>query len=175
MPIRTLTMGYSLKLDGDVSKRQIISVCKELSAMFGEGHEFRPLGNNGLLSWSKWPGKLEGVGSSGKELRLMLNYKTSMTAISWPEVPPNVMQLWEEDDSLGMRRGVYRTQLAAYGEASRWTREELEIVRDVFMSAGWRVGLVSSIRGLRNRGENSRVNPKDVRYFPMVKNCRDRH
>ena len=171
MAVRTLTMGYTIKMDDDVSKLELVNICRELALMFGEGHEFRPLKGKGLLNWTRWPGKVDGVGISSKEMRLMAHTAEANQTVSWPDVPDNVMELWDDDGSLGIRRGRYRTQLAAYGDAPTWTREELEVIREVFMThGGWRVSRVVSLRGLGNRvWKVQRRDPKDSRYFPQAR------
>lgn len=76
--VRTLTMGFSIRVDEDVSKDTMVQMCGRLSEMFGEGHEFRPLGNKGILNWARWPGKLGNdilATTSLKEMRLMIHPK----------------------------------------------------------------------------------------------------
>ena len=36
-----LTMGYTIRLDRDYSKQEVVAVCRELGEMFGPGNEFR--------------------------------------------------------------------------------------------------------------------------------------
>ena len=167
-PVRTLTMGFTIRVDEDVSKDTLVQMCERISEMFGEGHEFRPLGNKGLLNWVRWPGQIVGVGTSLKEMRLLTHPKERMTAITWPsEVPHDVLVRWRDDDSLCMRKGLYKTQLLSYGDAPLWSIEQLEVIRGVFRTAGWRVAGLTSIRGLgkyRPR-KTPRKHLDDPRYF----------
>lgn len=74
------------------------------------------------------------------------------------------MEDWREDDSVCLRRGRYRTQLAVYGEAPRWMVYELDVIREVMCGAGWRVTSVWSLRGLKAPSRLGR-DPRDSRYF----------
>lgn len=135
-PIRTSTMGFSIRIDEDVSKDTLVQICKRLSEMFGEGHVFKPLEKRGLLNWARWPDKLDGIGMSGKEMRLVQHGKGRVPAIAWPkDVGERVLDQWLDDESLCIRKGIYRTQLFAYGEAPCWHKDELELIRGVFRSA----------------------------------------
>lgn len=134
-PIRTSTMGFTIRIDEDVSKDTLVRICNRLSEMFGEGHVFKPLERRGLLNWARWPDKLDGVGMSGKEMRLVQHGMGRVPAIAWPkDVGENVLDLWRDDESLCIRKGIYRTQLFAYGEAPCWHKDELELIRGVFRS-----------------------------------------
>ena len=71
-----LTMGFTITLDEDASKGTVVAMCEDMASMLGEGHALRPLsGRKGLLSWHKWPGRVDGVGTglSGKEMRLLVH------------------------------------------------------------------------------------------------------
>jgi hypothetical protein len=186
----TLTMGYTFRLkEGDVTKGKMVAICREISEMFGPGHEFRPLAGKGL-QWRKWPGKREDDVMSGKEIRLLPPEKNP-EPIAWPrDVPDNVMQvrwffiyfccgvltlydrqLWDEDPSLCLRQGFYQTQLVAYGEVKRWTYPELDRIRDVLMRHGWWVSLTTHLRGLGKASKRT-VRPDDGRYFYGMKETR---
>ena len=166
--VRTLTMGFWFRVDESVSKDTMVQMCGRISEMFGDGHEFRPLGNKGILSWRRWPGQLAGIGSSLKEMRLVIHPKRPVATIAWPEdVGEDVLERWQGDESLCLRRGLYKTQLVALGDAKNWRLEELEVIREVFRLAGWRVGGLGDIRGLglrRRKAERKRLN--DSRYVP---------
>jgi hypothetical protein len=72
----TLTMGFTITVDEDASKGTVVAMCEDMASMLGEGHALRPLGGRkGLLSWHKWPGRVDGVGTglSGKEMRLLVH------------------------------------------------------------------------------------------------------
>ncbi len=167
-PVRTLTMGFVIRVDEDVSKDTMVQMCNRLSEMFGPGHVFKPLGNKGLLNWASWPGKVEGVGSSVKEMRLLTHPRERrMEAVTWPqEVPGDVLDKWREDESLCFKKGLYKTQVLATGEARPWNKEQLDIIRGVFRLAGWRVSGIKELRGLG--GYKPRDKPrkklKDSRY-----------
>ena len=86
--------------------------------------------------------------------------------IGWP-VDVNeetVMEDWREDESVGLRKGRYRTQLACFGDAPRWRVYELDVIREVMAGAGWRVTSVWGIRGVKNPTKRGR-DPRDSRYF----------
>lgn len=166
-PVRTLTMGFSIRVDEDATKDTLVQMCERISEMFGEGHLFKPLGNKGLLNWVKWPGQTVGIGSGQKEMRLLVHPHHRVPTIAWPtEVPDDVLVRWRDDDSLCLRRGQYKTQLLSTGDAPLWSMEELEVIRGVFRTAGWRVAGLTSIRGLgRYRPRKTpRKNLKDYRY-----------
>ncbi len=167
-PVRTLTMGMVLRVDEDVSKDTMVQMCERISEMFGPGHVFKPLGNKGLLSWASWPGKLEGIGTSAKEMRLLTHpWDKTMTSVTWPaEVPEDVLTRWREDESLCFRKGLYKTQLLATGEAGPWRKEELEIIRGVFRLAGWRVTGLNDLRGIGvyTKRKTPRKRIRDRRY-----------
>lgn len=147
--VRTLTMGFALRIDESVSKDTMVQMCERISEMFGPGHEFRPLGKRGMLSWVRWPGKLDGVGSSLKEMRLVVHPMRPVEVIGWPaDVGEDVMERWRGDESICLRKGWYKTQLVALGDAKGWHIEELEVIREVFRLAGWRVTGLRDIRGL---------------------------
>lgn len=187
-----LTMGFTITLDEDASKGTIVAMCEEMASMLGDGNALRPLGGRkGLLNWWRWPGQVSGVGSgmSGKEMRLVVHPGSPLYTgecvscfrdcfllgrdeagltgtIGWPEDvrEETVMELWREDDSVGLRKGRYRTQLACFGDAPRWRLPELEVIREVMTGAGWRVTGASSIRGLKPATRIGR-NPRDSRYY----------
>jgi hypothetical protein len=72
----TLTMGFTITLDEDASKGTVVAMCEDMASMLGEGNALRPLGGRkGLLSWHRWPGWVDGVGTrmSGKEMRLLVH------------------------------------------------------------------------------------------------------
>jgi hypothetical protein len=76
MSSTTLTMGFTITVDEDASKGTVVAMCEDMASMLGEGHALRPLGGRkGLLSWHKWPGRVDGVGTglSGKEMRLLVH------------------------------------------------------------------------------------------------------
>jgi hypothetical protein len=164
--VRTLTMGFAVRVDEDVSKDTMAQMCERISEMFGEGHEFRPLANRGLLSWARWPGKLDGIGTSIKEMRLIVHPKRPVASIAWPgDVGEDVLVKWKGDDSLCLRRGLYKTQLVAQGDAKRWHLDELEVLREVFRLAGWRVNGLKTLRGLGSvKRSEPRKNQNDPRY-----------
>lgn len=167
--VRTLTMGFTFRVDEDVSKDTMVQMCGRISEMFGDGHEFRPLGNKGILSWRRWPGKLEGVGTSLKEMRLAIHPKRPVEAIGWPgaDVGEDVLTRWQGDESVCLRRGLYKTILVALGDAGRWQMEELEVIREVFRLAGWRVNGLRDIRGLGSvKSTKPRKRLYDPRYVP---------
>jgi hypothetical protein len=168
--VRTLTIGFAIRVDEDVSKDTMVQMCERISEMFGDGHEFRPLGNKGLLNWARWPGKLDGIGSSVKEMRLLVHPKRPVASIAWPEdVGEDVLTKWKGDDSLCMRRGLYKTQLVAHGDAKRWHMDELEVLREVFRLAGWRVNGLTDIRNLGSRiSKRPRKHQNDPRYVVTV-------
>lgn len=162
--VRTLTMGYTIRLDRDVSKKEMVAVCRELEDMFGPGNEFRPYAGKGLLEWKRRYGE---TGGGGKMMKLVMHKRWRVETIAWPkEVPDNVMELWRDDDSLCARQGWYRTQIVAFGRAARWNRSELRLMREVFIRAGWRVSGVGSVRGTGQKyaGKCAR-RPDDYRYF----------
>ena len=71
-------MGFTITLDEDASKGTVVAMCEDMASMLGEGNALRPLGGGkkkGLLSWHKWPGRVDGVGTglSGKEMRLLVH------------------------------------------------------------------------------------------------------
>jgi hypothetical protein len=86
--------------------------------------------------------------------------------IGWPEDvdEERVMELWRDDESVALRKGRYRTQLASFGGAPQWRVVELEVIREVMTAAGWRVTGVHSVRGTKG-GTRLGRNPKDSRYY----------
>jgi len=112
-----LTMGYTIRLDRDYSKQEVVAVCRELGEMFGPGNEFRPYAGKGLVEWWRRYGE---TGEGGKALKLVMHKRWRVESIAWPrEVPENVMELWKDDDSLCVRKGWYRTKLLTYGRVDR--------------------------------------------------------
>jgi len=95
-------------------------------------------------------------------------------AIAWPssDVGPDVLERWKDDESVCLRRGLYRTQLVAIGDdVERWNVEDLEVIREVFRLAGWRINGLRDLRGLDAVKLSKRPPRKrviDHRYMPTV-------
>ena len=162
-----LTMGFTIRLDRDVTKREVVAVCRELEELFGPGNEFRPGNGRVLLDWRTWYGE---SGGGGKTMKLVMHKRWRVECIAWPkDVPDNVMELWKEDDSLCFREGWYRTQVLACGRAPLWVRPELRLIREVMVRAGWRVCAVENVRGLSKKyaGKNARK-ATDYRYYEQA-------
>ena len=88
-PIVTLTMGLTFKLVKDVSKGEMVAICRELSEMYGDGNVIKPLGGKGLLQWAEWFRMTPGDGKvSGKEIRLLPHYTSKTGTIEWPVCLP---------------------------------------------------------------------------------------
>ena len=152
MGVRTLTMGFIFKVEKDISKGQFIQMCDELESFFGPGNKFEPLPGKGLR-WAQWPGKPEGDSIGGKEIRLLVHEHKPAAFVPWPVVEENARELWRDDPSRAITASWYRSQLAAYGSAPKWTRIELELVRDCFIRLGVRVSKVICIRRLRYKDD----------------------
>jgi hypothetical protein len=168
--MHTLMMGPAVRVYEDVSKGQIVELCKELAEFFGEGYRFKPLAGHGLLSYESWPGRLEcldGEGISGKELRLLVMPCAREMPILWPGVPPDAMEVWRGDEDVALRVGQYRTQLVSYGAAEMWRMEDIERMKEVFSRYGWRVSNPKNLRGWRNTEQPKR--PEDSRYYYRCK------
>ena len=159
--VQTLTMGFTIRLDRDVSKGEMVRVCREIGEVLGTGNEVRPSAGKGL-EWARWAG----VGG-GKSLRLAMHKRWRTERVPWPqEVPADVMGVWDGDESVCVREGWYRTQLLSYGGAPRWKRDELEAMRGVMMRNGWRVSGVGSVRGmLKKTAGKAERRANDYRYF----------
>jgi len=197
MSSTTLTMGFTITVDEDASKGTVVAMCEDMASMLGEGHALRPLGGRkGLLSWHKWPGRVDGVGTglSGKEMRLLVHGgslpRTGLSCVSfggesfclrlllvffagtigWAEDvrEDRVMEEWRDDESVALRKGRYRTQLASFGGAPRWRPAELEVIREVMQAAGWRVTGLSCLRGLRGESRRGGGKAGDPRYYPQA-------
>jgi hypothetical protein len=152
MRIHNLTRGLTFKMDRDMSKGQIINLCEDLESHLGPGHRIEPMPGKGLR-WADWPGKAWGDALGGKEIRFQIHPTRPMSHVPWPVVEENARQLWRDDPSLALRQGWYNSQIVAYGTATKWTRLELELVRECFMRQGVRVSLVIGIRRLRYKGD----------------------
>ena len=137
MAVHTLTRGFSLKLEKNLSKGQFIELCKDLEVQFGEGNKFEPLKGKGLL-WADWPGR-DPSAMGSKELRLMVHSHSTAPFVVWPVDCENARVLWENDTSMAMRQGRYATQLVSYGAAHKWRRLELELLRECLQKLGFKV------------------------------------
>ena len=163
-----VTMGYTIRVKRDVTKREVVALCRELEEMFGPGNVFRPGSGRVLLDWRQWYGDSAGGGT--KTIRLVMHKHWRVECIAWPqEVPENVMELWKEDDSLCFRTGWYRTQVIATGRAPYWIRPELRVIREAMLRSGWIVAAAENIRGLTDKyaGKNPRK-ATDYRYFEQA-------
>jgi hypothetical protein len=162
-----LTMGFTIRVKRDVTKREVIALCRELEELFGPGNEIRPGSRGVLLDWRTWYGE---TGGGCKTMKMVMHKKWRVESIAWPrDVPENVMELWKEDESMCFREGWYRTQVLACGRAPMWIRPELRLMREVMLRYGWIVCAAENIRGLRQKypGKNERK-ATDYRYYEQA-------
>ena len=150
--VRTLTEGFVFRIPSDITKGQFIGLCDDLENLFGPGNQFEPLPGKGLR-WAQWSGMQASDSIGGKEIRLLPHQRSEIAFVPWPVVEPNARETWRDDNSLAIKAGWYKSQLAAFGSAPKWRRLELELVRECFQRLGVRVSKVICIRRLRYKDD----------------------
>jgi len=121
--------GFIINMPKDCCFRKstIVAICRQLGQAFGEGNEFEPEPIcMGFLIWTKWPGKDD---EGYKCMRLAGTPSKGYGSYSWPFVPSNVMELWNNDDEPVVEPGRYYTVLKAFYTAPKWTVQELTIIK----------------------------------------------
>ena len=162
MKLNTDTHGFNLRMNGHLTKNHIVEMCKDLGEEFGPGNSFRPEGIcDGFLIWTEWPGKDK---DGYKCMRLFRDhhadyleeqkalrtkpFRYTRVEYKWPWIDEDVMETWKENHDVVIPIGKYRTFLKAFETAPRWTREELDVVRQVMHGYGIEVGCSPSQRKL---------------------------
>jgi hypothetical protein len=151
--INTLVKGFVMKFHTLLTKAELIEICEELES--NAGGRWEPLTGKrmGLKYVGDWK---EESGLSKKEMvftscRANPRIPTRGVCVSWPEVEANARTIWKDDYTLAMKPGYYTTQFVAMGEATRWTYDEVSMVRDAFVKKNVKVPSARTIRQLSYR------------------------
>ena len=150
LKINTLVRGFVMKFTTLLTKAELIEICEDLESNAGGSWEplaGRRMGVRYLGEWEDGLSKKEFV-FTGKRAN---PHKFKELPLTWPEVEANARTLWKDDYTLAVTPGYYTTQFVALGEATRWTYDEVSMVRDAFVKKGVQAPSARRIRQLSYR------------------------
>jgi hypothetical protein len=152
LKINTLVKGFVMKFTTLLTKAELIEICEDLES--NAGGSWKPLAGR-RMGVRRCVEEWENASLSKKEFvftgKRANPHKFKEIPLTWPEVEDNARTIWKDDYTLAVKPGYYTTQFVALGEATRWTYEEVSMVRDAFVKKGVQAPSARTIRQLSYR------------------------
>ena len=144
--IKTYTQGFVFDLHQQLTKDDIVNLCRSLEARFGDGNVFKPERvSDGFIHWVDWPGRSRNP--EAKAYKCMRHYPRmgGGGSRSWPIVSTDAMTTWVGSQDVAVTPGEYGTFLKAFYTAPAWTMDELHIVKECLEDEGFKVMCLPSL------------------------------
>ena len=122
--------GCSIRVHKDITKGEIIALCKDLSVQFGRDCLFSPLKRvEGGIEWVEWKGKRI---DQYKNVRFIVNGKNKQM---WPNVDDDCFASWLANDDVVIQcdqwhnMRVSHVHICTYDHNTSWTMKEWKMFK----------------------------------------------